>query len=184
MAIWQADHQQPCMLELDAFGALVLLTFLMPFALCNTYDVSIYSKNYKTSSTGPNVARDDEDAPDRMSIQPPIGSVLDHHNLRLTYTIHVYQLIVSKESLDEFLLPHNDTCNCQTEMESKCLIPEEVWATRFGASSNEILRSLVGYLWCKPRESIGEEDPVSVGFHAIKTHLDCDKLWEEISKKT
>lgn len=186
--IWHADLHKPCMLELDAFGLLVFLTYLMPFALCHTYDVTIYSKNYKTASPSSSSQKDDDDAanPGRMSIQPPVGSVLDHHNLRLIYTIHIYQLIVSIDNLQEFVLPHNDHCDCHLETADADAQVQKwfMFDNKMGFETVEKLRPLLFYLWAKPREALTVDNPVRQAFPSIRAHLDCDRVWEHVSQKT
>lgn len=188
-SIWHADPHKPCMLELDVFGLLVFLTYLMPFALCHTYDVTIYSKNYKTASQSTSSQKDEDDAssPGRMSIQPPVGSVLDHHNLRLMFTIHVYQLIVSVDNLAEFTFPHDDQCDCHLSTMYTGLHADDEWSsfiTAVGFNTTGKLRPLLFYLWAKPREALQENNPVRQAFSTIRAHLDCDKVWEHVSQRT
>lgn len=181
LVIWHGDSQLPCILELDAFGLLMFLTYLMPFALCHTYDVSIYSKNHKTGKEEDEPAQ--PSVPGRMSIQPPVGSPLDHHNLRLIFTIHVCQIIISMSYIAKYTEPHDESCDCRVATSQACFLGEDIEALRIGAGTVELLRPLLFYLWAKPREGLSDDNPTREVFPIVRAHLDCDKLWEEVSKR-
>lgn len=156
--LWHANPFKPCVLELDAFGLLVQLTYFMPFTLYDTYNCSNIQVNDAS----------------RLSIQPPVGSLLDHHNLRLIYTLHVFQLIVSMENMDQFALPHDE--NSQ-KGQSTCTWQMIDGSMRF--DSPEKMRALLCHLWGWPR--LG--NPIKQTFASVEARLDVNKLWDIVSDK-
>ncbi|CAL8120131.1 unnamed protein product [Orchesella dallaii] len=171
--IWNAEPTLPCMLELDAFGMLVFLTYLMPYSL--------------TPRANDPLAEDEDELLEsgRMKVQPPIGSLLDHHNLRLAFIIHVYQLIVSNDRLGDFTDPHNSECRCSLEETTTEYnnLPFETLIRRETLITKDTLQVIIYHMWALPRKSLPEDSPIRAAFLSVEAHLNCDKLWEEVSRR-
>lgn len=156
--LWHPDATKPCILEWDSFELLVLLTCLMPSAISDAFDETNAQKDPASNII--------------TSVQPPVGSMRDHHVLRLAYTIHVTQLVVSISSLSEYIVHccDGDTCT------HHCPIPDQInSAMDFSRPSN--MKKLIMYLW-----SLDNTRCVS-DFAIMSGCLDVNKLWLAISQK-
>lgn len=153
--LWHADITKPCVLELEAFGVLVQLTYLMPSALADIFHKISFGVDTSSSSV-------------KISGRPPIGSSLDHHNLRLIYTLHVFQFIVSIENMMEFVC--SEDCDCPAQSS------DQISPTMDFSQKGNLIK-LLFCLWVQP---LTQE---LIGFDSMEAHLDIDKLWQTISQK-
>ncbi|CAL8067972.1 unnamed protein product [Orchesella dallaii] len=126
--IWCSDSSLQSVLEVDAFGLLVFLTYLIPYA-------------------------------SKKEPEAPIGGVVDHHNLRVAFTLHLYQLVmkIGEEGMEEGLL-----------------LDEEGEEGRGDLEVGKLLYTI----WTMPRQS-----PWKVSGIFERKRFDCDRLWAKVGEK-
>jgi len=62
-------------------------------------------------------------------------------------------------------------------------VPLETLLTREYTTANDTMRELIYEMWALPRKSLAEDNPVRLSFYLVESHLNCDKLWEDVSRR-